>query len=42
MTDQQLLKLSKIKDAKARRLVMKMVFTWEVIQRMEKYHKDNF
>lgn len=42
MTEKQLLKLSKIKNPKCRRLVAKMAFTWEVIQRMEKYHKENY
>lgn len=35
-------KLSKIKDSKFRKLVAQMSLTWEIIQRMEQYHKEHY
>lgn len=42
MTKKQLSKLSKIKSPRVRQLIAKMAFTWEVIQRMEQYHKEHY
>ena len=42
MTDKQLIALSKIKNPKVRRLIGKMVLTWEIIQNTEEYHKQHY
>lgn len=36
------LKLAKIKDKTARRIIAKMWFTSEVIRRMEEYEKEHY
>ena len=42
MTSKQLTALSKIKNPEFRRLIGKMVLTWEIIQHMEEYHKQYY
>lgn len=35
-------KLSKIKNKNIRKMAAQISFTWEVIKRMEKYHKEHY
>ena len=35
-------KLSKIKNKNIRKMTAQISFTWEVIKRMEKYHKEHY
>ena len=42
MDESKLQKLSRIKNKNIRRLITQMAFQWEVIKRMEQYHKEHY